>query len=167
MWKVLIPIAVLGALGTLLFVFLSFNQMAMQESVRPWEDPMLLPPEGSVAINANDAYAYSREEASEKLQNPFIGDPRSVVRGARVYKSYCLACHGERMDGFGPVMPSLPQPDGIKSLAGKAVGEMTDGELFWVNRHRVRAHPPIGTSMSYEENWDVISYIRSKGKKSE
>lgn len=165
MWKVLIPIAVLGGVITLVFVLLSFNQMAMQISVRPWEDPMLLPPEGSVAVNANDDYTLSREESSTRLENPFKGDMQSVVRGAKAYKSYCLACHGDSLDGFGPVMPSLPQPNGIKSLAGKEISQVPDGELFWINRHRVGAHPPIGTSMSYQENWDVISYIRSKAKR--
>ena len=103
MLKVLIPIAVLGALATLVFVLLSFNQMSMQISVRPWEEPMLLPPEGSVAVNAEDVYSLSREE-SKALKNPFIGDPQSVVRGAKAYKGYCLACHGETLDGFGPVI---------------------------------------------------------------
>jgi mono/diheme cytochrome c family protein len=164
MWKVIIAFLVIGALGTGLMILISYNQMTYQASVRPWEDPMLQPPEGSVPVNADDDLLYNREEAATALTNPIPLDDDSFKRGRRAYRQYCLTCHGANLDNFGPVGPSLPWKENKEriSLDSPQMAEKADGELFWIIRNKVNAHPPIGESMTKREIWDTVNYLRFK-----
>jgi len=168
MWKIIIAFLVFGALGTLLMILISYNQMTYSINVRPWEDPMLQPPAGSVAVNSDDDYLLNREEASATLLNPLSIDDEAFNRGRRAYRQYCLACHGANLDNFGPVGPSLPWTENKDKtpLDSATMAAKSDGELFWIIRNRVNAHPPIGTSMTKDEIWYTISYLRIKQQES-
>lgn len=164
MWKVIIAFLVIGALGTALMVLINFNQMTYQISVRPGEDPMLQPPEGAVPVSADDDILYDREEAATALVNPVLLDDDSFKRGRKAYRQYCLACHGANLDNFGPVGPSLPWSEGKDriGLDSPKMAEKSDGELFWIIRNKVNAHPAIGESMTKQEIWDTVNYLRFK-----
>jgi mono/diheme cytochrome c family protein len=82
----------------------------------------------------------------------------SATAGAEIYKTYCLACHGEK--GAGPAGVGLsPKPKDLPDLAA-TVG---DDYLFW----RIAKGKP-GTSMvgwqgtlDDEKIWQLVSFIRS------
>jgi mono/diheme cytochrome c family protein len=84
----------------------------------------------------------------------------SAAAGAEVYKTYCLACHGERGHGDGPAGAGLsPKPKDLPELAA-TVG---DDYLFW----RIAKGKP-GTSMvgwqgalDDEQIWQVVAFIRT------
>ncbi len=84
----------------------------------------------------------------------------SATAGAEIYKTYCLACHGEKGAGDGPAGVGLsPKPKDLPELAA-TVG---DDYLFW----RIAKGKP-GTSMvgwqgtlDDEKIWQVVSFIRS------
>lgn len=160
MWKVLIAVVILGVLGVALYVLIGFNQMAYQISVRPYESPQLLPPEGTVSYFADDMELPAARADAAGMPNPVPYDENSVLRGDKAYSSYCLACHGANLDGFGPVGPSLPAR--IPDLTGEKVSAMSDGELYWHLMKGGKVAPPIGESMSREQRWDVINYLRFK-----
>ena len=90
--------------------------------------------------------------------NPLGAD--SAVAGAEIYKTYCLACHGEKGAGDGPAGVGLsPKPKDLPDLAA-TVG---DDYLFW----RIAKGKP-GTSMvgwqgtlDDEKIWQVVSFIRT------
>jgi mono/diheme cytochrome c family protein len=90
--------------------------------------------------------------------NPLGAD--ATTAGAEVFKTYCVACHGEQGHGDGPAGASLePRPKNLPELA-KTVG---DDYLFW----RIADGRP-GTSMvgwkgtlSDEEIWQVVSFIHT------
>src|SRR5215510_11496963 len=46
-------------------------------------------------------------------------------RGEAVYKEQCAACHGDNLEGSGP-MPALSGPDFVKSWKGKTVADLFD-----------------------------------------
>ena len=84
----------------------------------------------------------------------------SAAAGVEIYKTYCLACHGEKGAGDGPAGVGLsPKPKDLPDLAA-TVG---DDYLFW----RIAKGKP-GTSMvgwqgtlDDEKIWQVVSFIRS------
>jgi mono/diheme cytochrome c family protein len=84
----------------------------------------------------------------------------SATAGAEIYKTYCLACHGEKGAGDGPAGVGLsPKPKDLPDLAA-TVG---DDYLFW----RIAKGKP-GTSMvgwqgtlDDEKIWQLVSFIRS------
>jgi mono/diheme cytochrome c family protein len=84
----------------------------------------------------------------------------SAAAGAEIYKTYCLACHGEKGAGDGPAGVGLsPKPKDLPELAAT----VDDDYIFW----RIAKGKP-GTSMvgwqgtlDDEEIWQVVSFIRS------
>jgi len=84
----------------------------------------------------------------------------SAATGADIYKTYCLACHGEKGAGDGPAGVGLsPKPKDLPDLAA-TVG---DDYLFW----RIAKGKP-GTSMvgwqgtlDDEKIWQLVTFIRS------
>jgi mono/diheme cytochrome c family protein len=97
--------------------------------------------------------------------NPVPENELSLLRGEKAYNGYCLACHGENLDGFGPVGPSLPAK--IPPLDGQRVISMSDGELYWHLLNGGTIAPPMGLSMTRQERWDVINFLRFKQERVE
>ena len=160
MWKVLIAIGILAVLGAVLFILVNFNQMFYQISVRPYESPQLLPPAGTVSYFADDTVLPENRADAAGMANPVMYDEVSVQRGDKAYRAYCLACHGSNLDGYGPVGPSLPAR--IPHLTSERVTNLSDGEIFWHIMMGGKVAPPIGQSMTPEQVWNVINYLRFK-----
>jgi len=84
----------------------------------------------------------------------------NATAGGEIYKTYCLACHGEKGAGDGPAGVGLnPKPKDLPDLAA-AVG---DDYLYW----RI-AEGKLGTSMvgwkgtlDDEKIWQLVTFIRS------
>jgi len=90
--------------------------------------------------------------------NPF--DVGAATEGAKVFKTNCATCHGERGEGDGIASQSLdPKPANLIDLGR----QIDDDYLFW----RVSEGKP-GTSMvawkgilTEEQIWQVITFIRT------
>jgi mono/diheme cytochrome c family protein len=98
------------------------------------------------------------------VQNPLKTDGHTVERGMRLYRQYCLPCHGEAGVGDGAMAKKL----GYKpaNLTFERVLVQTDGALFWkVTKGKVPM-PEFGKQLSARERWDIVSYVRtfSKGR---
>ena len=102
----------------------------------------------------------------QDMTNPLAGNAEAIAAGQKIYEANCVTCHGPQGEGDGPASAALdPQP---ASLADKAMmQDLSDGYLFW----RVSeggAMPPFNSAMlawkgtlSEEEIWQVISYVRT------
>lgn len=85
-----------------------------------------------------------------------------VVRAGRVlYEQHCQVCHGPEGRGDGPQAAQLmPRP---ADLSHFHVDTHTDGDLFWwiSNGMPGTAMPPFQYTLSEEERWTLVRYIRS------
>jgi len=87
----------------------------------------------------------------------------SVTNGAALYQdSGCAACHGPGGHGDGPVAADLypPPPD----LTGRHANAHTAGDLYWWLSYGVKpasAMPGFSQSLSDEERWDLVNYLRA------
>jgi mono/diheme cytochrome c family protein len=77
-------------------------------------------------------------------------------RGEAVYKEQCAACHGDMLEGSGP-MPALAGPDFAKIWSGK-----TAAELFEKTQSTMPATAP--GSLTPEQTADVLAYMFSVAK---
>jgi mono/diheme cytochrome c family protein len=90
--------------------------------------------------------------------NPFGAE--AAETGAELYKTNCVACHGETGHGDGVAAPSLtPRPASLATLKET----VTDDYLFW----RISTGK-AGTSMygwkgvlAEDEIWQVVAFIRT------
>jgi mono/diheme cytochrome c family protein len=77
-------------------------------------------------------------------------------RGEAVYKEQCAACHGDNLEGSGP-MPALAGPDFAKAWKGKTVAD-----LFEKTHTSMPATAP--GSMTEKQTADVLAYMFSMAK---
>ncbi|MFM8320290.1 MAG: c-type cytochrome [Chloroflexota bacterium] len=96
--------------------------------------------------------------------NPHTGDAASAAAGKDLYDINCAPCHGATGMGDGPTAASLdPKP---KPLASE-MNTLTDDYMLW----RISeggafapfnsAMPAWKASMSEDQMWQVITYLRT------
>lgn len=109
----------------------------------------------------------SIEKHAPAGKNPFAGDASAVAAGLAHYKENCLDCHGARdvdtaefAKGLNPGPPMLDMDD---------VQKMSDGQLFWVVSHGVRATgmPAFSPTHSPDEIWKIVAFVRHLPKLSD
>ena len=91
-------------------------------------------------------------------KNPVAANETSIALGRKIYERQCLACHGVKGKGDGPVATHLEKRPG--NLASPKLWEQSDGALFWKVNEGHRPMPTFKNVMSDEERWPVINYIR-------
>ncbi len=96
--------------------------------------------------------------AGEELKNPLDGpDPKE--RGAFVYQTFCLPCHGATGNGDGPVvLRGYPAPPNLR--AEKTVS-LKDGRMFHILTFGQKNMPGYASQLSEEDRWRVIAYVRT------
>ncbi len=110
---------------------------------------------------ASDWVAPPREA---RKPNPLPDDAATVDKGRAVFMAQCLSCHGETGVGNGPAAKDLAKHPG--DLTSRGVQDQPDGALFWkVSTGRAPMTAFQGT-LSAEERWQVIRYVRTFGKAS-
>jgi mono/diheme cytochrome c family protein len=90
------------------------------------------------------------------------GDP---VSGREIYVNTCMRCHG--IDGKGALGIKLVPPPA--DLTSSAVQKRLDGTLFR-RIHEGKPNTAMGAwkhSLSDEEIWDVLAYVRTLGAESD
>jgi len=157
-------IFVLIALGFLLPVVsgCDYGRMYDQEDIKTYGAQIPEMPQETIPIGGGIQILKTSD--SKNLKNPLTYGKKSVDRGNKTYFFFCVQCHGPNADGNGTVGQSFaPLP---ANLAGQVVQGQSDGELFYKISLGYRRHPPLATTISEEDRWAVVNYLRSLGKKS-
>jgi putative copper export protein/mono/diheme cytochrome c family protein len=98
-------------------------------------------------------------------QSPTGFAAASIVQGAALFAANCTGCHGTQGAGDGPAAASLPIPPA--DLTAPHLWDHSDGELFWWLSHGMEAPdgglamPGFATTLSDDERWSLIDYIRA------
>lgn len=137
---------------------------------RMWETPAVRPHEQPLPVMAAGSVPWSGGEALYRVADPEtlrapgpLDDPQRIERGARAYGFYCVHCHGPDFDGYGTVGQSFaPTP---RDLRSEVVQSLAPGKIFHEISYGIPdgRQPPLATTMSVDERWDVIAYIYSLG----
>ncbi len=102
----------------------------------------------------------------EHIQNPFAGDPAAIAAGQKIFADNCSLCHGDNAKGdIGPdltdnvflyVEGDLPDDDYFEIINnGTTPGMIEEG------RTAKGGMIPFKDTLSKDEIWSVIAYIRS------
>ncbi len=98
---------------------------------------------------------------AKELKNPIKASikAQSSKRGAKIFKTRCMICHGTqgKGDGIGgKALTIKPQ-----NLTLKMVQSQTDGEIFWKITNGRNDMIKWGPILSEEQRWDVVNYVRT------
>ena len=111
------------------------------------------------ALPERDAATWEAPPGAKDVQNPVKTDGRTVERGARLYKQYCVPCHGVSGVGDGAMAKKLGYKPADLTL--ERLNRQTDGEIFWKISKGKEPMPDFEKTLSGRERWDIVSYVRT------
>ncbi|MBI4496251.1 MAG: c-type cytochrome [Deltaproteobacteria bacterium] len=137
-----------------------YARMYEQEYVRTYEAS---PPEmDDRTVPVSGGHQLLSRADPKSLKNPLPLSEPAVEQGRQAYAHFCVHCHGPQADGQGTVGQSFaPLPT---DLSTPYVQNQGDGDLFMKIRLGFGRHPPLATTVSEEDTWAVVSYIRTLKK---
>ena len=103
-------------------------------------------------------------ESEKDKKNPYAADVSSIARGQKSFKSECIRCHGKEGKGDGSSAEKIEKT--VADLSSDKVQSQTDGELFWKISEGRKPMPLAKRTLTDDQRWDVINYIRTFKKKS-
>ncbi len=109
------------------------------------------------------ALVYSDLVRSAFLRNPIARTAQSIARGRDLFQKDCAICHGAEGKGDGPAAAGLPKrPKDLGRLAPPPI--FPDGVVAYRIIQGVRLMPAFGATLSEDEIWDLLNFIRSLRK---
>ena len=107
--------------------------------------------------------ASARAEAGlSEIVNPIAPSSASREQGMALYQLHCLTCHGPTGLGDGPAGLLLnPRPADLQQHM--IPGVHTDAQIFdWItDGYPASAMPPYRDTLTEEQRWHVLNYIRT------
>lgn len=123
----------------------------------------LRPPEGSVARGHEPLPYGSGAEgaalAATDLVSPLSpDDAAATARGAFVFSTFCVTCHGPQGLGDGPASKQgVPPPP---SLLGEQALSMSDGRMYHIITFGQGNMAAYASQVERDDRWRVIRYVR-------
>jgi mono/diheme cytochrome c family protein len=96
------------------------------------------------------------QAAQARSTNDGVFTAEQAKRGEGIYKEQCATCHGDNLEGSGP-MPPLAGKDFLTNWTGKSVGD-----LFEKTHTTMPATAP-GT-LTPEQAADIVAHMLATGK---
>ena len=93
---------------------------------------------------------------ASKSVNDGVYSEAQAKRGDALYKENCATCHGDNLEGSGP-MPALAGKDFLASWQGKTVGDLFDKTFTTMPATAPGSLTPAQAS-------DIVSYLLASGR---
>ncbi len=92
--------------------------------------------------------------------NPVPADAVSVTRGAQLFATHCVMCHGVKGEGNGQLAALLANKP--INLTLPITQTKNDGALFFTISNGVAGRmPALNENLTVRERWDVINFLRT------
>ena len=109
------------------------------------------------------ATVWNAPERAALRSNPVLATDAAIERAQMIFHQNCELCHGPKGRGNGPMSTSLP----IKpaDLSSDRVQSQSDGALFWKVLSGRGMMPSTQSTLSDEQRWALVDYIRTLATK--
>jgi mono/diheme cytochrome c family protein len=130
-----------------------------------------MPVPGTVARGDMMSYHLTKDSAglqsANALKNPLdtlTSSPALMKESERLYLINCGICHGDKLDGNGPLWNNGngPYPAAPRNLMDDYTKKLTDGHMFHVITYGIRTMGSYASQLRPDQRWMVIKYIRQK-----
>ena len=125
----------------------------------------------ALTVHASEARAQSDHggttwnapDRATHRSNPVVATDAAIDRGQMIFHQSCELCHGPKGKGNGPMSTSLPTKPA--DLSSDHVQSQTDGALFWKIFSGRGMMPTTQATLTDEQRWAVVDYIRTLAPK--
>ena len=104
--------------------------------------------------------------ASKSIQNPLPAlSAVDYLEAARLYLVNCGICHGDKLDGNGPLYNNGDGPYGVKPrnlISDPYSLAMPEGQMFYSVTYGKNMMGSYASQLSTKQRWMVIHYIKEK-----
>ncbi|HTM93945.1 MAG TPA: cytochrome c [Flavisolibacter sp.] len=128
-----------------------------------------VPVPGTVARGEMISYHLTNDSAglaaANSLKNPLdsMAATKAAMKEAeRLYLIYCGVCHGDKLDGNGPLPAGGAYAPVPANFTAPNIKAFSDGHYYHVITYGIRTMGSYASQLTPEERWWVIKYIRSK-----
>lgn len=114
-----------------------------------------VPPSGTIARGMLPLSS----EPGAGAENPFSsGDAQAAARGAVMFETYCVPCHGADGKGEGPIVKrGFPRPPDLIELGAT----LNDKDIFDAITAGIGTMPAYGAQIAREDRWKAILHLRT------
>jgi mono/diheme cytochrome c family protein len=156
--KSLSAVALLLAICAIMVAGCEYGRMYDQDVVKTYGRKMKTMDKRTVPVS--DGFEALLRNDPKNLRNPLSASKESTDRGRLAYGYFCVQCHGPGLDGRGTVGQSFaPLP---ANLTSPAMMSASDGELYAKVRLGFKRHPRLFPTISEDDTWAVLIFIRSE-----
>ncbi len=122
---------------------------------------LLLP--STIILGTISIYLLSVEAYSATYKTPNVPySAISVSNGKKIYRDYCISCHGFSAQGDGELADSI---EDIKpaNLTEPHTAYHTAGDIYWWLTYGMppSVMPGFNSILTEDERWDLINYLRT------
>jgi mono/diheme cytochrome c family protein len=103
--------------------------------------------------------------AANALKSPLdtvAATPAQMKEAQRLYLVYCGICHGDKLDGQGPLPSGGAYVAAPANFTAPNIKAFPDGHYFYVMTYGIRTMGSYASQLTPEQRWWVLKYIRSK-----
>jgi mono/diheme cytochrome c family protein len=157
--------------------------MAYSRAIETYADPSSLkeaginyngtPVAGTIKREGLAAFPLSQDKAgdttnyvaSKQISNPLPAlNEKDMAEAKRLYNINCGICHGEKLDGNGPIYNggNGPYPIAPKNLvADPVVSKMPAGQMMYSVTYGKNLMGSYASQLSTKQRWMIIHYVQS------
>ncbi|HVB02469.1 MAG TPA: cytochrome c [Chitinophagaceae bacterium] len=107
---------------------------------------------------SDSSYAYSG-----MMKDPLIPTDSALGAGKHLYLIYCAICHGQNLDGNGPLYKggAGPFPAAPANFISGPKSTLPIGTEFYVATYGKNLMGSYSSQLSQTQRWEVVEYIQS------
>jgi len=99
---------------------------------------------------------------ADNVKNPLAGNTEILKHAKVIYTTNCAPCHGSKGKGDGVAAAGLAKKPADHS--SDYVQKQTDGALHWMITEGHTPMPTFKTSLTDNQRWELVNYIRTLAK---
>ena len=160
---VLLAVGAVGGVQLTAIVYRWNHDMFQTQRVMPGEMNFAMAPGSLPRTGGQLYYPKEQREAASLRKNPVPATAESIKKGVDLFAVYCTPCHGTSGKGDGLVAVKFVTPADLTNPDLQKA--RTDG--YWQSYLSVggAVMPSYGESLSAEERWHVVNYLRTLAAK--
>ena len=116
------------------------------------------------SVGMMQAQDWTAPEEANSYKNPYAGNAKASAKGRKIYQKLCWSCHGTTGIGDGPAAAALTTAP--TNYTDPRVQDQTDGAIFWKINNGRGAMTSFETSLTEDQRWMLVNYIRELGDNS-